>query len=480
VLPPADRVEALYFDLSELPLETALEWVREFRSSWREPDTPCFVLFGEGLAPTELNKIGDAGAIYFPLDRRHKELISVAANRETGLGGLLRECLPRGGPLPPGSGGGPAAADPDGWRPFSKGPVDHWEAARYPLFDVPERPIPLRWRADFASRLAVDWYRRLLRSVRGSEGLLQFPGRTCIEGFPEFDAASDTWQIKLTDRVEDHVAAIVLATGFGVEGCSVDGPYRGPSFWDPDSIGAPGWGVAGRRAPRIVISGGGYGGLQDFLRAMTGLRAARAILGRIPIDREHLLAIASAEDRAVRASIWGTGLAHDHSVFQRLHDVHAEVVAELLRSIEVRRSLDELLAQRSANVLLTHRCTHFTQCYALNRFLVLLIATFLERHANRPRRPIRPGSAVVRVLGSGHRCSTVNPSACFGQPHQVWVQEWNCEMGVSGDPVLLDEEKDIVVVRHGPTASPDDQTRWEAGLRPLAQTRQILPYHVTD
>ena len=77
----------------------------------------------------------------------------------------------------------------------------------------------------------------------------------------------------------DDVGALVSSIGFGSEDTKV-GTFLGWRFWENDPLERPQAGVTAG-PPVCVISGGGDGALQDFLRFTTGRRSAREILGAL-------------------------------------------------------------------------------------------------------------------------------------------------------------------------------------------------------
>ena len=81
---------------------------------------------------------------------------------------------------------------------------------------------------------------------------------------------------------------VISARGFGDERCFLEWPnppltrnghpFRGFEFWASDPFERPNLGVPNRAGddprPRVLISGGGDGAMQDFLRIMTRHKSA--------------------------------------------------------------------------------------------------------------------------------------------------------------------------------------------------------------
>src|SRR6185295_13066481 len=103
----------------------------------------------------------------------------------------------------------------------------------------------------------------------------------------------------------------------------------------------------------------------------------------IPPGIEHYLQ--SAEDQAGRVYIWGSATRHDHGALLKLHQTHQDIVDHLLPGAGASSRVPGLLsalASLTANapeISLIFPCSHFVRCYGLNRFLVLLLATYLDR-----------------------------------------------------------------------------------------------------
>src|SRR5262249_16783411 len=102
------------------------------------------------------------------------------------------------------------------------------------------------------------------------------------------------------------VGLVLSCVGAGTER-STHGKYSGLDFWSTDPFQNLG------RTDRILISGGGDGALQDYLRIITGLSSAKEIYLRLGIPLSIEQALQSAEDQASRVYIWGRHARHDHA-----------------------------------------------------------------------------------------------------------------------------------------------------------------------
>ena len=359
-------------------------------------------------------------------------------------------------------------------------PLHHWSAGIYP-WTTPAMPLP--WVAGPANWIALGWAVALQRALWRNP-TLHVMYRAVLAGSPTL-STSNLLQVQITDRrwgvaLYLNVGMVLSCVGAGTERSSL-GNYRGFNFWATDPFQRL---VA---TDRVLISGGGDGALQDYLRVVTGRSSAKAIYASlgIPPDVEHLLQ--SAEDQATRLYIWGADGRHDHAPLLSLHQTHQRVVDRLLPSSasspvpNLCTTLANLTANAPSAVKLMYPCTHFSRCYGLNRFLVLLLATYLERHAKRST--LLPQLSLAGVAGVAgpftHRCFGL-PSVCHGRPHVVTpAKDPDCRISPSvlrQVDVPLPGDFNVVIVRHG-IAPPPPLT---AGLQKIVQARQALPYHVAS
>ncbi|HEY2293631.1 MAG TPA: hypothetical protein VGM86_23240 [Thermoanaerobaculia bacterium] len=292
--------------------------------------------------------------------------------------------------------------------------------------------------------------------------------RTILMGKPIL-LSSRLLQVRLLSRgrvlpLFIPVGMVLSCVGAGTER-STHGSYSGFDFWSTDPFQ--------KLAPtdRILISGGGDGALQDYLRIVTGLSSAKEIYLHLGIPLSIEQALQSAEDHASRVYIWGRHAHHDHGALSRLHQVHESLAAHLLaRFPALSQRLQALTANMPGTVRLMYPCAHFSRCYGLNRFLVLLLATYLQK---RGKSTLLSGRSLSDVRGVAHSCSN-SPSFCHGKQHDVvTVQHSDCRM-LPGAPISLPGTFNVVVIRHGIDSAPP----LFAGLLPIAQPRQMLPYHI--
>jgi hypothetical protein len=254
---------------------------------------------------------------------------------------------------------------------------------------------------------------------------------------------------------------VLDCTGPGVERVSIQDDSRDGHasyrFWENDQLEIAGLGLQpDRGVPRVLISGGGDGALQDFLRIAFPGKTPRDLYAQIPkkLQPEIERRIAAAEDVFRRAWVWSQDPGLDCEVLRRLHDEHRETAKwTAKRGKFLPISNTELMSR----VTVVHRCDHFSLCYPFNRFLALLVNEYAGGNRFVPRRTVH---AVKAAHPDQHRCEG-RAAQCWEHPHHVLFDASSC-VGSShnADP----EEFDLVILRHGPHA---DTPR-------LA--RQMLPY----
>lgn len=382
-------------------------------------------------------------------------------------------------------------------------PAEHWHKGTYPwTSNVPLPPVTLPWAGERASLIASVWRRELDRSLNLYRGVLRFlpstryGGAMLAEGgqhLEVFCRPSPAGRKPVAGELAGGIAcgrygAVLLAGGFGREDVQC-GEYSGLTFWDQDDFELTRLGLGYRRGPvRVLICGDGDGALQDFLRVATGLHSAGSILRQLLpyIDGALLSQLGSEEDQANRAWLWG-GRASDHALQMRLDTLHRQWVQAILghaaHGSKVRERLGRmLLHSQDVQLELIHPCGHFKALYALNRFLVHLIAEFARQEfaGGRPRIQITQQKKVGSVRGVDHRCES--PHGCHGKEHAVsLVDSPNCRIkrtdqktgtGDTGGP---EQVYDAVILRLG-IRKANIPKAFEK-IPALQYDRHMLPYH---
>jgi hypothetical protein len=348
--------------------------------------------------------------------------------------------------------------------------------------------MPLAYSADFAADVVARyWDTRFSQSrsagAAGIPGVVRAAFRHTVADVQAAPAPAPPGTLAATLR---HVASgatsilfcamVLYTTGAGEERVQV-GTYTGFRFWDKDVYDRQP--LVPRGQASAIVSGGGDGALQDFLRLATEPRWVRsprqlwdAIINHVP--QQILLAIQQAESQAERVLLWSGGKAHDCEALTELGNAYNEVLRDL-RSRGAMPAITQLLRPLlrtpfPARLDLLHPCSHFSRSYSLNHFLVLLLLDLFGGELGMRR---RPGSALADVVSMGARPHICRDAGiCHGEDHHVSVVDQTCVVSRTGAPVQ-DGPFNVVVVRHGSSAKP-----MMSAQGPVPIPRQILPYEL--
>lgn len=353
-------------------------------------------------------------------------------------------------------------------------PLDHWSQGHFPWAGA---PMPLYFLSDWANRLAHLWrlhlhvasaaFGRLLRVhvgayLAGPAPLYQPPGAATID--VKYVTAAGT-QI-------DTFGAVLVTTGFGTENTKVGSTFRGFAFWETDPFASTNLGLPSHATPRVLISGAGDGALQDFLRICTGQNSARDVFDACGIPPTIAASLKDIERRSACSYHWGEHAGHDHALHMELENEHEAQVALALSDPNVWSNLGTLLAGRP-ELKLVHTCEHLTPFYALNRFLVLLIARYIDQTTGTSVIERQTAVTAVSTASRSHSCA-LNASQCHGEDHDVELSDWSYCADKSAASPKSHEQFNVVIVRHGINVG----VPAFAALTPIAQPRQVLPYYL--
>lgn len=392
-------------------------------------------------------------------------------------------------------------------------PASHWNNRVW-------RHGPLEWGGGAANVVLSTWleqYRNIARyHEEQRDYLLECRWNSTLQRLPT-NVLEDRLPVGLSvivknresKRTEEHsFGAFLICTGFGKEDVECN-KFKCHSFWKPDDFEETFLGCD--NSPRVLISGGGDGALQDFMRALLDPQYwdPRHFYGSIETtvqstgDIGHeawekmLTSIQEAEDTGQRYLLWGMPHKLDHPMLEWLHKEFKKAIAELISQPPVRDAVFSFLqgALRGDLQKLTHvySCTHFSRSYALNRFLVLLLQAYFDNvqgdGSGKPGIEVkyRQGLTVNKVMPANDKELKLYGSAvpakkhvcrkyaktCHGKIHMATLGPRDCEVEglepASGDILPAD----IIVLRHG--------TRkfgrvWRRKGARIAFTRQMLPY----
>lgn len=362
-------------------------------------------------------------------------------------------------------------------------PAGHWDASALPWPGTPS--MPLTWeKPDYANALATEWRAQFNRKYSRLSTFLTVK-LSSVADTPPKAVSPDLVRVEWSDdtgKNRKDFGMVVLAMGFGEEKCYLypGHPYRGFEFWANDPFALPNLGCA--KPPRILISGGGDGSLQDFLRITTKCKSAEEVWRGLPVSAQRILGeLRDVEEQALRAFGLGSGLdfSSDCPMLNQLHSHYDTLTKTVHRNPRVQKALDRLIRDDFVFLNVVYPCTHYSQSYALNRFLVLLVAHHLECVRPCLAPILYDNRAVVDVQCQGSH-TPGDPAICYGQPHEVFFKQKNaCSMRLPPPPWTPDDTQgifDVVIVRHGIEPTPL-RAGYGSGA-PMPPLRQLLPYHL--
>ena len=370
-------------------------------------------------------------------------------------------------------------------------PLTHWRAGSYPLASAGPGPgWQLQWPAGEAQLLALAWRRAFDAAAIAPGVRLQFQPRSTLAGRPNLDPGGQfvTAELDIDDpndppsrRVRERAAVVLLAVGFGREkrylrsGSAPPHPSWGYHFWEDDHLSEPDLGVPSGDAA-VLISGSGDGSLQDFLRVVTTPRRVTelydAVFGHAPLGDGPFRRLMEANDAAARAYAWGCQPVHDHNVLREVHAAHAAVIDGLFAAHgpALRYAIGGVLRDPLPVVSLVYACNHFSNCFSLNRLLVLAVRRHLENEG-RAGGMFLPGKRVVGISpADGHECRS-DPEGCHGREHEVtWAACGDCRRPADPAEASGTLRANVLVLRHGIDMQ---DLPWNTSPPVL---RQLLPY----
>lgn len=360
-------------------------------------------------------------------------------------------------------------------------PLDHWRTPGYPFIGLPVPyygpPVPLPWAANWSHLLAVGWAIELGRAISAYAPRLVSHYGTRLARAPVYAGGGWTVNLHPPGGPPLTVGMILVAVGFGAERVTAPPSFRSLAFWETDPYLMANCGLPS--PPRVVISGGGDGALQDFLRVVTGLRSVGDIAKACPIPPAVEADVLSAENRAQRAHLWGSSPEGDHDIQRTLHDAHHKAAIQALTHAAVMAALAKVLPATPPAVNLVHPCSHFSTGYAFNRFLVLLIDSYYTGLGFPSLLiPCASVASVAPILP--HACLAPGmvapvPLFCLGQPHTVTLlpsSHSGCVAAPPSPPGPL--TADVVIIRHGVTGP---APLLVPALTAVDRPRQLLPLH---
>jgi hypothetical protein len=355
-------------------------------------------------------------------------------------------------------------------------PAAHWKQVQHPWH--PNDEFPLVVAMDLAHKNAREW-QTALEHAAALFPHFQIRYRTRLVNFP-IEPTNGLFEAHLDDNTAGQFRMIVLAAGVGQER-RARSSFRSYRFWDTDRLETV------DRTDRVLISGGGDGALQDFLRvALKPRTQLRRLMHKLKISAEDLHRFQDWTAHGKSYFVWCGTVGHEHDCERFLHQENEEFIADLLsgtHSNVIIKALEESV--REVNELpeihLAFPCDHFTRCYTVNRFLALLVARFIDLRAKGGRRTLREFQGLADVKCVHKPSQTPSRRGCFRARHTVTWTAQNCSL----QPVIRDvpppETYTVIVLRHGTIPEPCAAMGVEKDALkrgPFKFTRHVLPAHL--
>lgn len=352
-------------------------------------------------------------------------------------------------------------------------PHTHWHEGIMPWGDTPR--MPLVWAAGKANDIAAAWLSQLEEISRILPHLSIRMNQPVLVNNVCMNNKDGMLDIQISPEEIRPFGMLLACTGSGPECCEI-GTYTGMQFWGSNTLQNDNLGTDNTPV-QVAISGCGDGALQDYLHILTGNYAPECysrLKDKMPLTVQPIFhtieqAILSAETQAQAALKWSTTQQNDHKILNRLHNIHTRQVDILLENKVIIKRVKKLIVNRSIDIKLFHSCTHFTTCYPINRFLVILIERYLKKMED--KETIKPETKLISVVSAdpeNHKCKN-NSNACYGKQHIIqYAQHVRCtEQNI---PITEQTEANVIIIRHGITPS---QNEFQTD-----DIRQILPLHI--
>lgn len=318
-------------------------------------------------------------------------------------------------------------------------PLAHYSHRKFPSLAKDKKICPrlMHWQAGVASRIATNMGDRILARAPSSLNFqLSFTRipvslKTLRE---DFDPGGDFEFILICTGAREAIDPAKFAR------------FASFRYWENDPLEELHRSRRKRNIRRILLSGGGDGVLQDFLRIVhhtserhlfsAGELLSKKLLPALKRSPEFLAWVRKKQGncRSFRPDP-GTMWRELHEVLDAIErnadcwDAVCPVVWE---------SVESTLTTGARDIQVAFPRKHFSEAFTLNAFLVLLTARATKRGEW-----LRPNCSLEKIISAttSHRC-VGRPKNCCGQLHQVTFQ---AKEGKS----IPAEEFDLIILRHG-------------------------------
>lgn len=364
-------------------------------------------------------------------------------------------------------------------------PLTHWQLKEWPWTDS---LVELPWVRGKAYAVAIEWLDIFNKAI--SDRKFTFLEEHTLDadvleanGGAFRENADTLLDVAFTGVAEPQAFGMLLScTGPGTESVEIDA-FRGWKFWEDDKLQFSNYGITrpldSPHPVRTLISGGGDGALQDFIRAATKVDTVDTIMKEVlrcldePLSSDYSSQIFSIEDQYQRAYAWSGERSDDCRIESEVENQYKELVAQLVGGSAWPRIcayLRGIVSTDAKNLFISHRHYHFVKSYALNRIVALLLIQFLQREFGTTVR-LR-NREITSITGVNHVCE-LRPADCIGAEHTIAFSGSVCGDSPSGPSATYPDPFHVIVLRHGLDNS--EKIDWKTRL---GRGRHLLPYRL--
>lgn len=316
-------------------------------------------------------------------------------------------------------------------------PRSHYQESSYPFLARDQKicPVQMKWESGLASdvvdRMAKEVMSQKTRSFGIDLGVKRMP------------VSLDT--LRSNFDPEDEYDFILICAG-GIEKNRIN-EFTSFRYWENDNLEDQSLEIKTDRVRKILISGGADGGLQDFLRIIHKNQKSEPFAAGKMFDRlaDKLNSFPDFRDwYEKRRKDCSSSRPRPEMMWRDLNHLLSLLEKDAARWRFLRDTVIEnvktAIVRGGMTVQLVYRGVEFSESFALNAFLVLLVDRVFQKNNF-----LRPNCKPERVasFSAGHICSG-SPSECASAPHNVFFD------GPSSN-LSPPETFDLVVIRHGST-----------------------------
>lgn len=312
----------------------------------------------------------------------------------------------------------------------------------YPLLKEDQEACPpgLSWTAGAASEIAKQWRRQLAERwpfrLRFRPNAASVKGKSLRETFDPLG-----------------LFGVIVACVGGEERNAVDEnekeAFASFTYWSTDEFENPNLpNKLGLERLKILISGGGDGGLQDFLRLTCRseegkLFSAGAILKKLLDQLTKSEAFRESVKRLVHENPENPARPEPRKLWDEHKSLARALTSDTQFCEQLKALLDPLILSRKKQVTLAFQEENFSRCFSLNSLLVHTIACYIDQNngsvSEESEASLRPNTTIkakgITSAQENHVCQK-DANQCLQASHRV-------DFGAG------QRTYDVIILRHG-------------------------------